>query len=85
MVQAVRKDCARNLHVELVCHGEVGDALAPWRVFLGEVDLPLNSILGTPQAYAALQRAQHTAVPLTGVAALEFFEQGDGIEPGIGL
>ena len=85
LVQAVSKNCARNLHVELVCHGEVRNTLAPWRVFLGEVDLPLLPKLGAPQAYAALQGPQHAGVPPAGVATLEFFEQGDGVEPGIGL
>jgi putative transposase len=41
--------------------------LASWRVFLGEVDLPLDANLGPPQGYAAL----------------EFFEQGDSVEPGM--
>ena len=76
---------AGNLHFQLISHGEVQDAMASWRVFPGKVDLPLDAKLGPPKADAALQRAQHTAVPLAGIAALEFFEQGDGVEPGIGL
>ena len=85
LVQAVRERHARNLHVQLISHGEVRDALASWGVLLRKVDLPLDAKLGPLQTDALLQRAQHTAVLLTGVAALEFFEQGDGVEPGIGL
>ena len=81
----MRERHAGNLHVQLISCGEVRDALASWGVFLGKVDLPLDAKLGPLQTDALLQRAQHTAVLLTGVAALEFFEQGDGIEPGIGL
>ena len=54
-------------------------------MFLREVDFPINFILCTSQAYAALYRTQHTVVPLTGVAALEFSKQGAGTESGIGL
>ena len=54
-------------------------------MFLGEVDLPLIAEPGTPQAYAPLQSAQHATVPLAGVSALQLFEQGDGVEPGVGL
>ena len=54
-------------------------------MFLGKVDLPLGSELGTLQAHASLQGRQRACVPLAGIAALEFFEQGDGVEPGIGL
>ena len=73
------------LCVELIGHGEVRNALASWGVLLRKVDLPLDAKLGPPQPYAALQGPQHAGVPLAGVAALEFFEKGDGIEPGIGL
>ena len=85
LVQAVSKRHASNLHVEFVCHGEVRYALASRRVFLRKVDLPFGSKLGTPQMDTALQGAQHACIPLAGIAALEFFEQGDGVEPGIGL
>jgi hypothetical protein len=54
-------------------------------VFLRKVDLTLSAELGTPQAHAALQGAQHAAIPLAGVAALQFFEQGDSVESGIRL
>lgn len=85
LVQAVGKRRAGNLHVQFISHGEVRDALASRWVFLRKVDLPLDSKLGTPQAYAALQGPQHTAVPLTRIAALEFFKQRDGVESGISL
>ena len=85
MVQAVSECHAGNLYAQLIGHGEVRDALASRRVFLRKVDLALVAVLGAPQAHAALQGAQHTVVPLTGLATLQFFEQGHGIEPGIGL
>jgi serine/threonine-protein kinase HipA len=83
LVQTVRKRHAGNLHFQFISHGEVRDALASWWVFLGKVDLSLGSKLGTPQAHASLQGPQHACVPLAGIAALKFFEQGDGVEPGI--
>jgi hypothetical protein len=76
---------AVKLYIKLVGHCEVRKALAPWWMFLGEVDLPLTTKPGTPQAYTPLQGAQPSAVPLTWVTALEFFEQGNGVESGIGL
>src|SRR5665647_2699727 len=85
LIQAVSKHHAGNLHVQFIRYGEVRDALAPRWVFLRKVDLPLDSKLGPPQAYAPLQGPEHAGVPLTGITALEFFEQGDGVEPGIGL
>ena len=85
LVQAVSKHHAGNLHVQFIGHREVRDALAAWWMLLCKVDLALAAEPGTPQAYAPLQGAQHAGVPLTGVAALEFFEQGDGVESGIGL
>ena len=57
----------------------------PGGVLLGKVDLSLGTELGTPQAHAPLQGAQHAGVPLVWVAALEFFEQGDGVEMYVGL
>ena len=85
LVHAVSKHHAGNLHFQFISHGEVRDALASRWEFLGKVDLPLGSKLGTPQAHASLQSPQRACVPLAGIAALEFFEQGDGVEPGIGL
>jgi hypothetical protein len=81
---AVSKHHANNLHVQLTRHREVRDTLASWRVLLGEIDLALSTKLGTPQAHAALHGAQHAGVPLAGIAALEFFEQSDSVESGIG-
>ena len=54
-------------------------------MLLRKVDFPLDAKLGPPQSYAALQGPQHAGFPLAEVAALEFFEKGDGIGPGIGL
>ena len=59
--------------------------MATGRVLLSKVDLTLCPELGTPQAHAPLQGAQNARVPLAGVAALEFFEQGDGVEVNVGL
>jgi len=73
--------------------GKAPHAFVPLSFALGEAfqfdwsteGLPLDARLGTPQAYAPLLGAQHAGVPLAGVAALEFFKQGDGVEPGVGL
>ncbi len=75
----MRKDGFVNVYVEVIGHGEVRDALAPGWMLLGKLDLALATKLGTPQAYAPLHSAQHAGVPLGGIAALELFEQGDGI------
>ena len=85
LVQAVGKHHAANLHLQIIGHREVSEAQASWRMFLRKVDLPLIAEPGTPQAYAQLQGAQHAAVPLAGIATLQLFEQGDGVESGVGL
>lgn len=54
-------------------------------IFLRKVDFTLTAELGRPQAHATLQGAQHAAIPLGGVVASQFFEQGDGVESGIRL
>ena len=58
-----------------------------WRfgVHMCKEHLRLNAKLGPPQSSAALQGTQHAGVPPIKVAALAFFEQGDGVEPNIGL
>ena len=83
LVQAVRKCRSIYLNAEVIKHREVRQALATWRVLLGEVDLAFGAEPGTPLAHAALQGAQHAAAPLTGIAALQLFEQGHGVEPDI--
>lgn len=57
LVQAVRKDGSVNFYLEVISHCEVRQALASGWMFLGKVDLALDSKLGPPQAPASLQGA----------------------------
>lgn len=54
-------------------------------MFLGEVNLAFRAELGAPLACTAMQGAQHATVPLSGIASLQLFEQGDGVRARIGL
>lgn len=54
-------------------------------MFLGKVDHSLGIELGTPKTHAPRQGSQHNPVPLTGMATLRLFEQGDGIEVNVPL
>jgi hypothetical protein len=81
----VREHGPIKLDLEVIGFREVQQALSPWRVFLSEVDLALGAELGAPQTQAALWRAAHTAMTLARVETLQFFECGDGVEPGIAI
>ncbi len=49
-------------------------------MLLGEKDLPLGAVNGTPLLNPALQRAQYPFTVLAGVSALQFVQQRYGIE-----
>ena len=72
-------------HLELVADGEVRQPETARRVLLREEDLALGAMHGAPLAHAALQRAQDVRAVGTGVAALQFLQQRDRVEHGVGF
>jgi hypothetical protein len=85
LIQVVREHGPIKLDLEVIGFREVQQALSPRRVFLSEIDLALGAELGVSQTQAALWCAAHTAMTLARVETLQFFEWGDGVEPGIAV
>ena len=73
---------ARALHddTELVGNSEVRQPHATRRVLLREVDLAFGAVRRSPLPHATLQGAKHALVVVTWMAALQLFEQRDGVE-----
>jgi hypothetical protein len=85
LVDPVREGDAGDDHFEFVADGEVGQPEAARRMLLREEDLALGAVHGAPLADAALQGAQDRRAVLARIAPLQFLQQRDRVERGVGL
>jgi hypothetical protein len=85
MVDHVVEALPLDAHAQVVHHGEIGGAEPPGLMNLGEEDFLGRTGTGTPATDVALQRPQLVVGEAARMAPLQFFEDGLGLQPGLGF
>lgn len=81
LVQPVRQGLADDGDGQFVADRKVRQAKPARRMFLGEEDLAIATVLGAPLPYPALQGAQHRAVKAMWVAKLQLLQHRHRHQP----
>jgi hypothetical protein len=85
LIEPMRKSHAADRDAELAGVGEIRKALATRRMFLHEEHLAFASVCRAPLPQTALERAKRAWPVFAWVPTLEFFQERDGVELGVGL
>ncbi len=80
LIQTMRERHVGDRNTQFAGVGEIREALPTWWMFLREVSFALATAGSAPLSHPALQRTQRTWPVLSGIVALQLFEQRHGAQ-----